>query len=312
MSSFSCISLRPVAGTPSTPAAFSNRARVSRTSIVVSSSEIWRSTSIFPLRNSPRARPRPRASSGNFWGPNKRRMPMIISRMTYSNPVGNCASTLPTENGTMAETIGRSWTVLRAFRTGYATLPQGRRGVADDVQREHRYRDEHHRHPTAVRRDDRAEEEDRDRREAPVFLPEVRSNDSEVRQAVHQDGQLECESEGEREPRKEQHEDGKGDPKDEALFGRLQGRSHELADLVGDEGRSGDDREEERHLEHDHVRVPWRGEAEVERDPIHAIRDEVAFHGEEKLRGDVVAPWPEGGDEHGDLSPRNGHGADPH
>src|SRR5207247_419449 len=188
MSSFSCISLRPVAGTPSAPAAFSTRARVSRTSIVVSSSEIWRSTSIFPRRNSPRARPRPRASSGNFWGPNRRRMPMMISRMTYSNPVGNCASTLPTENGTMAETMRRSRTVLRAFRTGQAALSQGRRGVADDVQREHWYRYEHHRHPAAVQRDDRAEEKDPDRRETPVFLPEVRSDDSEVRQTVHEDG----------------------------------------------------------------------------------------------------------------------------
>src|SRR5207245_3721438 len=65
--------------------------------------------------------------------------------------------------------------------------------IAYDIHGEHRQRDEEHRDPAAVRRDNRPEEEDRDRRETPVFLPELRGHDPDGGEAVHEHGELERE-----------------------------------------------------------------------------------------------------------------------
>src|SRR5437867_6962915 len=199
MSSFSCISLRPPAETPSAPAAFSTRIRMSRASNVDSSVLISRSISIRPRRNSPRARPTPRASSGSFEGPKSRSTAMMIKMTTHSMPSIWAAMSIGEKADTLSASFLLRTTGLSGFRTCPGVFDLHRRSIPDDVESEHRERDEEHRDSAAVWRDDRAEQEDGDRGEAPVFLPEVRPHNPKGRQAIHEHGKLEGEAERERE-----------------------------------------------------------------------------------------------------------------
>src|ERR1700704_1062455 len=95
---------------------------------------------------------------------------------------------------------------LSGFRTCLTPFEANRGEVSEDIQSEHRQRHQKHRDPASVRRDDRSEDEDRDRGKAPILLPEFRRDDSEGAQAVHQDGELKREAEGQHEEEDETDE----------------------------------------------------------------------------------------------------------
>src|SRR5439155_1872050 len=94
-------------------------------------------------------------------------------------------------------------TGLSGFRTCPGVLDPDGGPIPDRIPCEHRERDEEHRDSAPVRGDDRAEEEDRDRRETPVLLPELGGHDPERGQSVHEHRELEREAERDREQQDE-------------------------------------------------------------------------------------------------------------
>jgi len=105
-----------------------NHPRRSFSSSVADPSRSSRSTSVFPRRNSPQARPNARASSGILLGPNRRRIAMMIKMMIHSIPM-TCAArfhmaSLPSPP--TSPRFRRSWCPYQLFGFDTKKVPHGR------------------------------------------------------------------------------------------------------------------------------------------------------------------------------------------
>src|SRR6266852_3989181 len=112
---------------------------------------------------------------------------MIIKRRIHSMPSIWAAMSMRENADIRSISRVQSPFGLSGFRTFPTPFETNRSGVSEDIEGQHRQGDQEHRDPASVGCDDRSEHEDRNRRKAPILLPELRRDDPEGGQAVHQD-----------------------------------------------------------------------------------------------------------------------------